>query len=216
MPRLQTPSCTARYISSLMLDLGFVREHLDLVEEKLRQRGMNPADVLGRFRDIDAERRRQIQDLEAAQQKRNQFSQRIGELRRKKDHSDAEKAELEKVTAEVGELKKTIPALEEGAKKHDDELKSLLAGIPNLPHDSVPVGHSADDNKEVRRWGQPPKFDFTPKPHWELGEQLGVLDLERAAKITGARFALYWDMGAKLERALANFMLDVHTREHGY
>jgi len=199
-----------------MLDLGFVREHLDLVEEKLRQRGMNPADVLGRFRDIDTERRRQIQELEAAQQKRNQFSQQIGELRRKKDLSDAEKAELDRVTAEVGELKKSIPALEEGAKAHDEQLKSLLAGIPNLPHESVPVGKSEADNKEVRRWGQPPKFDFTPKPHWELGEQLGILDLERAAKITGARFALYWDMGAKLERALANFMLDVHTREHGY
>jgi seryl-tRNA synthetase len=199
-----------------MLDLGFVREHLDLVEEKLRQRGMNPADVLGRFREIDGERRRQIQELEAAQQKRNQFSQRIGELRRKKDANDAERAEIERVTAEVGELKKSIPALEETAKRHDEELKSLLAGIPNLPHESVPVGSSEHDNQEVRRWGQPPKFDFTPKPHWELGEQLGVLDLERAAKITGARFALYWDMGAKLERALANFMLDVHTREHGY
>jgi seryl-tRNA synthetase len=199
-----------------MLDLGFVREHLDLVEEKLRQRGMNPADVLGRFREIDGERRRQIQELEAAQQKRNQFSQRIGELRRKKDANDAERAEIERVTAEVGELKKSIPALEETAKRHDEELKSLLAGIPNLPHESVPVGASEHDNQEVRRWGQPPKFDFTPKPHWELGEQLGVLDLERAAKITGARFALYWDMGAKLERALANFMLDVHTREHGY
>jgi len=199
-----------------MLDLGFVREHLDLVEEKLRQRGMNPADALGRFREIDADRRRQIQELEAAQQKRNQFSQRIGELRRKKDLPDAERVELEKVTAEVGELKKQIPGLEDAAKRNDEELKSLLAGIPNLPHESVPVGSSEHDNKEVRRWGQPPKFDFTPKPHWELGEQLGILDLERAAKIAGARFALYWELGAKLERALANFMLDVHTREHGY
>src|ERR1051326_5074421 len=216
MPRLQTPSCTARYISSLMLDLGFVREHLALVEEKLRQRGMNPADVLGRFRQIDAERRRQIQELEAAQQKRNQFSQRIGELRRNKDLADAERAELDRVTAEVGELKKQIPALEDAARRHDEELKSLLAGIPNLPHDSVPTGHTPEDNQEVRRWGTPPKFDFTPKPHWELGEKLGILDLERAARVTGARFALYWDMGAKLERALANFMLDVHTREHGY
>lgn len=199
-----------------MLDLGFVREHLDLLEEKLRHRGMNPADVLGRFSEIDAERRRQIQELEAAQQKRNQFSQRIGELRRTKDLPDAERAELERVTVEVGELKKRIPDLEDAAKRHDEELKSLLAGIPNIPHQSVPIGHSADDNKEVRRWGQPPKFDFTPKPHWELGEQLGVLDLERAAKIAGARFALYWDLGARLERALANFMLDLHTREHGY
>ena len=95
-------------------------------------------------------------------------------------------------------------------------MRDILTGIPNLPDDSVPVGKSEADNVEVRRWGAPPQFDFTPKPHWELGEELGVLDLERAAKITGARFAVYWDMGAKLERALMNFMLDLHTREHGY
>src|SRR5205807_1225083 len=96
------------------------------------------------------------------------------------------------------------------------DLRSVLAGIPNLPHDSVPVGKSAEDNVEVRRWGAPPQFNFAPKPHWELGEQLGILDLERAAKLSGARFAVYWDMGARLERALANFMLDLHTRENGY
>src|SRR5205085_1398968 len=98
----------------------------------------------------------------------------------------------------------------------DSELRAKLATVPNLPHASVPVGKSPEDNQEIRRWGAPPKFDFAPKPHWELGEQLGILDMERAAKITGARFAVYWEMGAKLERALANFMLDVHTREHGY
>ena len=95
-------------------------------------------------------------------------------------------------------------------------LRNILLGIPNLPDDSVPVGKSEEDNVEVRRWGTPPQFDFTPKPHWELGEELGVLDLERAAKLTGARFAVYWDLGARLERALMNFMLDLHTREHGY
>ncbi len=95
-------------------------------------------------------------------------------------------------------------------------MRDIFTGIPNLPDDSVPVGKHADDNVEVRRWGTPPQFDFTPKPHWELGEELGILDLERAAKITGARFAVYWDLGAKLERALINFMLDLHTREHGY
>jgi seryl-tRNA synthetase len=95
-------------------------------------------------------------------------------------------------------------------------LQHILVGIPNIPHPSVPVGKSADDNVEVRRWGTPPKFDFAPRPHWEIGEQLGVLDLERAAKISGARFAVYWDLGARLERALANFMLDLHTCEHGY
>ena len=98
----------------------------------------------------------------------------------------------------------------------EEQFRDLLAGIPNLPHESVPVGKSADDNVEVRRDGQPRAYDFEPKAHWDLGAELGILDLERAAKITGARFALYWDMGAKLERALTNFMLDVHTREHGY
>src|SRR5262249_58430947 len=98
----------------------------------------------------------------------------------------------------------------------DARLQDILSGIPNLPHSSVPVGKTAEDNVEVRRWGTPPKFDFTPKSHWDLGEQLGILDLERAAKLSGARFAVYWDLGAKLERALANFMLDLHTREHGY
>src|SRR5581483_2676956 len=100
--------------------------------------------------------------------------------------------------------------------KSSKGLQKVLVGLPNIPHESVPVGSSAEDNAEVRRWGVPPEFGFTPKPHWEIGEQLGVLDLERAVKITGGRFALYWDMGARLERALANFMLDLHTRDHGY
>src|SRR3979409_1819513 len=111
---------------------------------------------------------------------------------------------------------KTKNAREKPAADLDDGLQEILAGIPNLPHATVPVGHSADENVEVRRWGRAPQFDFTPKAHWELGEQLGILDLERAVKLTGARFAVYWDLGAKLERALANFMLDLHTSEHGY
>ena len=106
--------------------------------------------------------------------------------------------------------------LEKAAEEYDTRLKEILVGHSQPAARIVPVGKSADDNVEVRRWGTPPKFDFTPKPHWELGEQLGILDLERAAKISGARFAVYWDLGAKLERALANFMLDLHTREHGY
>jgi len=111
-----------------------------------------------------------------------------------------------------------IPAfsVDEAVKAVDDEFRELLAGIPNLPHESVPVGRSAEDNVEVRHCGQPRQFDFTPKAHWELGPELGILDTERAAKITGARFAVYWGLGARLERALMNFMLDVHTREHGY
>ena len=118
--------------------------------------------------------------------------------------------------AETKELRERIQELEKTAGDLDARLREILAGIPNLPHASVPIGHSAEENVEVRRWGQPPQFNFAPKPHWELAEQLGVLDLERAVKLTGARFAVYWDLGAKLERALSNFMLDLHTRQHGY
>jgi seryl-tRNA synthetase len=113
-------------------------------------------------------------------------------------------------------MRERIEELNKAVAAKDAELQALLTRVPNLPHASVPIGHSEKDNKEARRWGTPPKFDFAPKPHWELGEQLGILDMERAAKITGARFAVYWELGARLERALANFMLDVHTREHGY
>jgi seryl-tRNA synthetase len=113
-------------------------------------------------------------------------------------------------------LREQVEELGKAAEEYEARLQQILVGIPNIPHPSVPVGKSADDNLEVRRWGTPPQLDFAPKPHWEIGEQLGVLDLERAAKLSGARFAVYWDLGARLERALANFMLDLHTREHGY
>jgi seryl-tRNA synthetase len=202
-----------------MLDLGFVREHLSVVEEKLRSRGANPEQLLGTFREIDTRRRALTHELETALARRNELSKKIGPLMgaEKKGSITAEqRAELEGLSAEVLKLKEGIPALEEQAKAADKELYDILATVPNLPHDSVPVGRDETANVEVKRWGTQPKFDFTPKPHWELGEQLGILDLERASKITGARFALYWDLGAKLERALMNFMLDLHTREHGY
>jgi len=202
-----------------MLDLNFVREHLDLVEEKLRQRGADPAELLGNFREIDLDRRKAIAELEAAKQKRNAHSQRIGQLKGKEKKGallPEETNELNQLTAEVTALKDKTPQLEEQVKTDEARFYDILKGIPNLPHESVPVGRSEHDNKEVRRWGTPHEFNFTPKPHWELGEQLGVLDLERAAKLSGARFAVYWDLGAKLERALANFMLDLHTHEHGY
>lgn len=202
-----------------MLDLAFVRNNLPLVEEKLRQRGADPAEVLGNFNEIDQRRRREVTAFESANQRRNEYSQKIGAFKQaeKKGTLTPEQAkELETFTTAVAEIKNDIPRLEESVKQADAELRAILTTIPNLPHDSVPVGRSEHDNKEVKRWGEPPKFDFEPKPHWELGEALGILDLERAAKLTGARFALYWDMGAKLERALMNFMLDLHTREHGY
>ena len=192
-----------------MLELNFVRENLPLVEEKLRQRGMDPADVLKNFRAVDTRRRQAITEVETLKAQRNRSTEEIAKL--KKAGQDAST-----LVAESKELREKIQTGEKTATDLEASLQQILTGIPNLPHSSVPVGNSADDNVEVRRWGAPPKFDFAPKPHWELGEQLGILDLERAVKLTGARFAVYWDLGAKLERALANFMLDLHTREHGY
>ena len=192
-----------------MLDLNFVRENLPVVEEKLRQRGMDPSAVLKDFREVDTQRRQAITEAETSKAQRNKASEEIAKL--KKAGQDASAA-----MAQTKELRERISTLEKTATDLDGRLREILAGIPNMPHASVPVGHSADDNVEVRRWGAPPKFDFTPKAHWDLGPELGVLDLERAVKLTGARFAVYWDLGAKLERALMNFMLDLHTREHGY
>jgi seryl-tRNA synthetase len=180
-----------------------------LVEEKLRQRGMDPAAVLQDFRILDGERRQAITEAETTKARRNRASEEIA--KRKKGGEDASA-----LMAETKEMRGKIQELEKSAADYETRLREMLAGVPNLPSDSVPVGKTADDNVEVRRWGNPPKLDFAPKPHWELGEQLGVLDLERAVKLSGARFAVYWDMGARLERALAGFMLDLHTREHGY
>jgi len=192
-----------------MLDLSFVRDNLPLVEEKLRQRGMKPTEVLKNFAQIDAQRRQAITSAETMKAQRNRATEEIAKL--KKSGQDASA-----LIAETKELREHVEELGKAAEEYETRLQQILSGIPNIPHPSVPVGKSADDNVEVRRWGTLPTFDFAPKPHWEIGEQLGVLDLERAAKITGARFAVYWDLGARLERALANFMLDLHTREHGY
>jgi seryl-tRNA synthetase len=192
-----------------MLDLAFVRENLPAVEDMLRRRGLDPAQVLGNFRAIDERRRSAITQAEQLKAQRNRLSEDIARL--KKSGQDATALiEQNKAQREQGEV------LEKQASEGEQELRSVLAGIPNMPHTSVPVGTSAEDNVEVRSWGAPPQFDFNPRPHWELGERLGVLDLERAVKLSGARFAVYWGLGAKLERALANFMLDLHTREHGY
>jgi len=192
-----------------MLDLSFVRDNLPLVEEKLRQRGLNPADILKDFAQVDAQRRQAITAAETVKAHRNRASEEVAKL--KKSGQDASA-----LIAQTKDFREQISELEKAAGEYESRLKDILTGIPNLPHASVPVGKGAEDNVEVRRWGTPPKFDFPPKPHWDLGEHLGVLDLERAVKLTGARFAVYWDLGARLERALANFMLDLHTREHGY
>ena len=192
-----------------MLDLNFVRNNLPVVEEKLRQRGMDPAEVLKDFKSVDAQRREAITAAETMKAQRNRASEEIAKLKKSGQDASAQMSETKELREKIQESEKTASEL-------DQRLQEMMAGIPNLPSNTVPVGKSEEDNVEVRRWGSAPKFDFTPKPHWELGEQLGVLDMERAVKLTGARFAVYWDLGAKLERALANFMLDLHTREHGY
>ena len=195
-----------------MLDLNFVRANLELVEEKLRARGMDPSSVLGDFRRLDQERRTRITQAETLQAQRNKLSQEVGRSRK----AGADASQVAAVMDQTRDLKQQTEDLERSAAQAEEAMRQLLTRIPNLTQDSVPPGKSEAENVEVMRWGTPPAFDFAPKPHWELGESLGILDLERAAKISGARFAVYWGLGARLERALAGFMLDIHTRDHGY
>ena len=190
-----------------MHDLSQFRANLDTIAQRLATRGFT-LDV-AEFRALDAERRAAVTEAEQLKAQRNAESMEISKL--KKQGADTA-GQQQKVRA-IGDR---ISALDEKVKTLDESFRTMLAGIPNVPHESVPVGKSSDDNVEVRRWGQPRKFDFEPKAHWDLGPELHILDMERAAKITGARFAVYWGAGARLERALTNFMLDVHTREHGY
>ena len=200
-----------------MLDLGFLRANLPFVEEKLRARGQDPATLLGDFLALDAERRERITRSEQLQSERNKLSSEIATLKR----SGQGEAALVLMN-QVRGYKQQGEALEASAAEAESQLRGLLAKLPNLPHGSVPPGTSELENVEIKRWspsGSDPEQDrLSPpqKPHWELGESLGVLDLERAAKLSGARFAVYWGEGARLERALAQFMMDMQTREHGY
>jgi seryl-tRNA synthetase len=193
-----------------MLDLNFVRENLDRVREALKNRNF-PADALDRFAELDAERRRVIGESNKLNELRNAASKEIGALMQQgnRDEAETKKAEVAKVKEQQAELE---------AKRDEAEaaMRELLAGLPNIPDDSVPVGADETANVEIRRWGAPHEFGFTPKDHVDLGEALGILDLERATKIAGSRFAILNGAGARLERALVNFMLDVHTRENGY
>ena len=192
-----------------MLDLNFVRENIPLIQQRLRDRGMDPDKVLGDFSGIDASRRQHITRTETMRAAQKKASEEIARLKKQGQNAD-------QLVAEMRQMREDIAAADAEAQAFEQQLRDILKGIPNLPHASVPVGRASEDNVEVRRWGVPPKFDFAPKPHWELGEQLGILDLARATKLSGARFAVYWQLGARMERALANFMLDLHTREHGY
>jgi seryl-tRNA synthetase len=190
-----------------MHDLAHFRSNFEHIAARLATRS-NPPNLDG-FRELDVRRRAAITQAEQLQARANAQGAEIGKLKKAGGDTSA-------LQEQVRAMKVEIAALKEQAKSADAEFQELLAGVPNVPHDSVPVGKDADDNLEMRRVGDPPQFDFEPKAHWDLGPELGILDFERAAKITGARFALYWGMGAKLERALINFMLDTHTREHGY
>ena len=193
----------------LMIDLAFVRANLALVEQKLRSRGIDPATALGDFAAVDRERRDAITQLETLKAQRNRLTEEIAKLRR-------DGADTATQTEQTRTLKAQAESLEAAATAADERLRELMQTLPNLPQDSVPVGKSEHDNREEKVWGERPAFDFPAKPHWELGEALGILDFNRAAKISGSRFVVHFGQGARLERALANFMLDLHTREHGY
>jgi seryl-tRNA synthetase len=190
-----------------MHDLSTFRNNLDAIAARLADRGF-ALDVEA-FRKLDAERRAAVTQSEQLKAKIKAESQEIGKLRKAGEDTSARQAANRELDGQAA-------AFDEQAKSLDEKFRELLAGVPNVPHESVPPGKSAEDNVEVRRVGAPPQFDFTPKPHWDLGPELGILDFERAAKITGARFVVYKGLGAKLERALINFMLDVHTQQHGY
>lgn len=197
-----------------MLDLGYVREHLGVIEKMARDRSASLD--LDFFRRLDAERRQCITSVERLKAERNKASEEIARLKKSKQDAGA-------IITRMKEVSDQIKRDDERVTELDSQLKDFLLTIPNVPHSSVPVGKGAADNVEVRRWPdpwQPPKFDFRPRPHWELGEGAGILDFESAVKIAAARFAVYKGLGARLERALANFFLDVHTRPepsgHGY
>lgn len=190
-----------------MYDLTFFRTNLDQIQRRLATRGYE-LDVQS-FQELDRRRRQCVTESEQLKAERNQASAEIAKLRK----AGQDTAERQQQVRSIGDR---IAELDAQVNKLDSEFRDFLARIPNLPAESVPVGKDERDNQEIRRWGTPPEFSFQPKAHWDLGPELGILDLERAAKVTGARFSVYWGLGARLERALINFMLDLHTREHGY
>jgi seryl-tRNA synthetase len=190
-----------------MHDLGVFRANLDSIAARLATRGLTLP--LDEFRELDRRRREAITESEQLRAEQNGMSREIARLRKEGVDTAEAQQRSRAMNERIGELAKAV-------EDADSRFREMLAGIPNVPHESVPVGKSAEDNVEIRRFGEPAKMDFTPKPHWDLGPELGILDFDRAAKITGARFAVYMGIGAKLERALINFMLDVHTQHHGY
>jgi seryl-tRNA synthetase len=192
-----------------MLDPAFVREHIELVRTGLRNRGLDPDKALEEVATLDAIRRQRLQDYEGMKREQNAAGDTIAQAKRRGQDASAILEANKTRAAHIKQLEVVLKSIE-----HQREV--ALINLPNLPHESVPVGTSSEDNQEVRREGEPRAFEFDPKPHWDLGSSLGILDFERAAKIAGARFSVLTGAGARLERALINFMLDLHTREHGY
>ena len=191
-----------------MLDIELIRKKPEFVKERLSTRDKTLPDLIDEVLELDKRRRKILTELESLRAERNKKSKEIGLLKREgKDTSIIEK--------EVREIKERIDSLEEELREVQGKLRDLMLRVPNLPHEGVPIGEDEEDNVEVRRWGEPREFPFDPKPHWEIGEKLGVLDFERGARLSGSRFTVVRSWGAKLERALINFMLDLHTSK-GY
>lgn len=191
-----------------MFEIGWLRANIEKVRDSLEKRGYDYK-ILEKFIEIDRVRRELIAEVESLRARRNQITKEIEQLKRKGEGAD-------QLVEEVKAIKEKIKELEDSLKEREKETERILLEIPNIPHDSVPVGKDASFNKAIRFWGEPRKFNFQPKPHWEIGENLKILDFERASKLAGSRFTVYYGLGAKLERALINFMLDVHTKEKGY
>jgi len=190
-----------------MLDIKFIRQNTELVRKKMLERGQEMD--MAPFLNLDTRRRDILQEVEKLRNDRNTVSKEIGEKKKKKEDASAQ-------IARMGDVSARIKSLDDELKKVEEELNAMVMVIPNIPHESVEYGTSSEDNPVIRVWGEKPQFSFTPKPHWDIGEDLKILDFERGAKITGARFTLYMGMGAMLERAIINFMLDLHIFDHGY
>ncbi|MGC5326733.1 serine--tRNA ligase [Brevibacillus sp. SYSU BS000544] len=191
-----------------MLDVKVLRQDLEGVRQKLAHRNEDIS-ALDQFVEVDEKRRQVIQEGDSLKNKRNTVSEQVAVLKRNKENADH-------LIAEMKEVNDRIKVLDEELRQLDEQLDEILMGLPNLPHESTPVGTSEDDNVLARTWGEPKKFEFEPKPHWDLAQELGIIDFETAAKVTGSRFVFYKGLGARLERALINFMMDLHADQHGY
>lgn len=191
-----------------MLDLKYLRSNFEEVKRVLQYRGEDLTD-LGKFEELDVRRRSLLTETEQLKSRRNEVSQQVALLKREKKDADH-------LITEMREVGDKIKVLDDELREVEAALENLLLSIPNIPHESVPIGETEDDNVEIRKWGEVPQFNFEPKPHWDVADELGILDFERAGKVTGSRFVFYKGLGARLERALISFMLDLHVEEHGY